>query len=190
MTQPKSEERRNTILDALAEVVAQKGVSASTLTVARLAGVSEGTIFKHFATKDELLNALYRELKLEIADVLMSGFPRRLGVRTRLQHIWNRYVEWGCDCHTKFLARQQLSLWGGLTPEARATGMDQFEPIQRIYRDAIAQRLWRPISEELIGATFTAFSEMAVSMIQTHAKETAKYRDTCFDMLWSSLQKK
>jgi AcrR family transcriptional regulator len=81
MVRLKSEERRNAILDALTEAIATRGVSASTLAVAKMAGVSEGTVFKHFATKDELLNALYCELKLEIADVLISGFPRRMSVR-------------------------------------------------------------------------------------------------------------
>jgi AcrR family transcriptional regulator len=190
MAQPKSPERRSAILDALTEEIAQRGVSASTLAVAKKAGVSEGTIFKHFATKDMLLNALYRELKLEIADVLISGFPRRLSVQSRLRHIWNRYIHWSSDNYTKFQALQQLNLWGGLTDDAKATGMDQFENIHQIYVDATDQRLWRPVSEEIVGAAITAFSVMAVGLIQLHAGEADTYRETCFEMLWSSLKKK
>jgi AcrR family transcriptional regulator len=190
LARPKSEERRSAILDALTQTIAVRGVSASTLTVAKMAGVSEGTIFKHFATKDELLNALYRELKLETSDVLMSGFPRRLSVRSRLQHLWNRYVEWGCDNYTKFQALQQLNLWGGLTDEAKATGVQEFENIRQIYRDAMEQHLWRPISERLVGATVTALSEMTVGIIQMDPAGAESYRETCFEMLWSSLSKK
>jgi AcrR family transcriptional regulator len=190
MARPKSEERRSAILDALTQTIASRGVSASTLAVAKMAGVSEGTIFKHFSTKDELLNSLYAELKLEIADVLMSGFPRRLNVRARLQHIWNRYVEWGSEHYTKFQALEQLTLWSGLTDEAKAAGTQQFESIRQIYRDAMDQRLWRPISERLVGATITALSEMTIGLLQTTTEDVSGYKDTCFEMLWSSLQKK
>jgi AcrR family transcriptional regulator len=43
------------ILAAAREVFLERGPMATTLEVARRAGVSEGTIFKRFATKDELL---------------------------------------------------------------------------------------------------------------------------------------
>ena len=189
MARQKSEERRNAILDALTQTIASKGVSAPTLAVAKLAGVSEGTIFKHFTTKDELLNSLYTELKLEIADALMSGFPRRLSVRLRLQFIWNRYITWGSEHFDKFRALQQLTLWDGLTDNAKATGTQQFESIRQIYRDAMDQRLWRPIPEQLVGATITAFSEMTVALIQNNPADGNDYKETCFEMLWSSLKK-
>jgi AcrR family transcriptional regulator len=189
MARPKSEERRNAILDALTQTIASKGVSASTLAVAKMAGVSEGTIFKHFVTKDELLNSLYAELKLEIADALMSGFPRRLSVRSRLQFIWERYVTWGSGHFAKFRALQQLTLWDGLTDEAKATGTQQFESIRQIYQDAMDQRLWRPVSEQLVGATITAFSEITVALIQNNTEMQREYMETCFEMLWSSLKK-
>lgn len=190
MAREKSGERRNAILDALTESIALRGLGTSTLAVAKLAGVSEGTIFKHFSTKDELLNTLFRDLKLEIADVLMSGFPRRLSVRSRLQHVWDRYVAWGCENKAKFVALQQLTLWNGLTVESKATGLQQFENVQQIYRDAMEQNLWRQVSEQLVGATMTALSEMTVRMIQLNPSEAAAYRETCFEMFWNGLIKK
>lgn len=45
------------ILDAARAVFLRDGVAASTATVAREAGVSEGTVFRRFATKDELFRA-------------------------------------------------------------------------------------------------------------------------------------
>ena len=56
---------------------------------------AEGSLFTYFKTKDELINALYRELKLELADAVMSSFPRKQSVRHRLEHVSNGYVQWG-----------------------------------------------------------------------------------------------
>ena len=95
MARLKSEDKRNFILSAATEVFAERGLAAPTAAITAVAGVAEGTLFTYFRTKDELVNALYREIKLELADAMMSGFPRKASVRHRLQHVWNRYVEWG-----------------------------------------------------------------------------------------------
>lgn len=55
-TKKTREERRHDILEAALKVFAEKGYNgASTAEIARAAGVAEGTIFRHFATKKELL---------------------------------------------------------------------------------------------------------------------------------------
>jgi AcrR family transcriptional regulator len=78
VARPKSEDRRNAILDAATRVFAERGLSAApTSEISKQAGVAEGTLFTYFNTKDGLINALYREIKLELADAMMSDFPRK-----------------------------------------------------------------------------------------------------------------
>jgi AcrR family transcriptional regulator len=66
----RADARRNRarILDAAAEVFAEKGASASTEEVASRAGVAIGTVFRHFPTKDDLLRALMKELLQQLTD--------------------------------------------------------------------------------------------------------------------------
>jgi AcrR family transcriptional regulator len=92
---PKSEDKRNAILSAPSQAFAERGLGAATSAISSVAGVAEGTLFAYFNTKDELVNALYREIKLELADAMMSGFPRKKNIRSKLQHIWDGYVNWG-----------------------------------------------------------------------------------------------
>ena len=92
MAKPKSEDKRNAILSAATQVFAERGLSAPTAAITSAAGVAEGSLFTYFKTKDELINALYREIKLELADAMMSGFPRKKSVRHRVEHVWNGYV--------------------------------------------------------------------------------------------------
>lgn len=58
----RADARRNRarVLDAAEAVFASRGISASTEEVARAAGVGVGTLFRHFPTKEELLEAVYR----------------------------------------------------------------------------------------------------------------------------------
>lgn len=62
MARPKSEDKKQALLEAATAAFAQSGIAASTSAIARSAGVAEGTLFRYFATKDELLNELSSRL--------------------------------------------------------------------------------------------------------------------------------
>jgi AcrR family transcriptional regulator len=73
MTTPRplrADARRNraALLNAAADVFATKGVTAATEEVARAAGVGIGTLFRHFPTKEALLEAVYRARLRSLAD--------------------------------------------------------------------------------------------------------------------------
>src|ERR1700685_131478 len=120
MARPKSEDKRNAILEAAARLFAERGLTAApTSEISKQAGVAEGTLFTYFKTKDDLINALYRELKLELADSMMSGFPRKRSVRHRLEHAWNGYVHWGVGNPDQQKVLKQIQVWSGLTQESK-----------------------------------------------------------------------
>ncbi|MER2503736.1 helix-turn-helix domain-containing protein, partial [Klebsiella pneumoniae] len=66
MARPKSEDKKQALLEAATVAFAQSGIAASTSAIARSAGVAEGTLFRYFATKDELLNELGNDSNLLI----------------------------------------------------------------------------------------------------------------------------
>lgn len=52
---------RNLLLAAAEAEFAERGLSASVADVARRAGVAKGTVFRHFATKEELIASIVSE---------------------------------------------------------------------------------------------------------------------------------
>jgi AcrR family transcriptional regulator len=58
---------RRRILDAAAEVFAERGLDASTAEIARRAGVGEATLFRRFPTKDDLVCAILQRQMEEVA---------------------------------------------------------------------------------------------------------------------------
>ncbi|MEI7831893.1 MAG: helix-turn-helix domain-containing protein [bacterium] len=70
-----AEERRSAILAAAIPVFAANGYErATTREIARAAGVAEGTLYRHFAGKRELLTAVMQSLVLlPISNILATG---------------------------------------------------------------------------------------------------------------------
>lgn len=73
MARPKSEDKKQALLEAATAAFAQSGIAASTSAIARSAGVAEGTLFRYFATKDELLNELYLAIKMRLVQTMIDG---------------------------------------------------------------------------------------------------------------------
>lgn len=95
MARPKSEDKKQALLDAATSAIAQSGIAASTALIARSAGVAEGTLFRYFATKDDLLNALYLHLKTGLCEAMKAGLVDTEVPKDFTHSIWNSYIDWG-----------------------------------------------------------------------------------------------
>src|ERR1700693_5712045 len=191
MARPKSEDKRNAILEAATRVFAESGLSAApTSEISKQAGVAEGTLFTYFNTKDDLINALYREIKLELADAMMSDFPRKKRVRTRLRHVWDRYVNWGIANPKQRKVLGQLTVSEVLTKESRDAGSAPFVEFQAMIHDAIEQGLFRnDLPMELISKSLTALVEATIDLTVSDPSKANKYRDSGFQMFWAGITK-
>ena len=191
MARPKSEDKRNAIIDAATRLFAERGLTAApTSEISKQAGVAEGTLFTYFKTKDDLINALYRELKLELADAMMSDFPRKKNVRTRLRHTWDRYVDWGIGNPKQRKVLAQLQVSEVLTKESRDAGSAPFVEFQAMIRDAIGQRVFRnDVPVELISKSLAALVEATIDLTESNRAKAKQYRDSGFQMFWAGITK-
>src|SRR5271170_5256835 len=190
MARAKSEDKRNAILAAATEVFAERGLAAATSAISQAAGLAEGTLFTYFNTKDELINALYRAIKLELADAMMSDFPRKKKVGTRMRHVWDRYVNWGIANPRQRKVLAQLTVSEVLTKESRDAGSAPFVEFQNMIRDAIEQRVFRnDVPVELISKSLSALVEATIDLTVSNRSKATQYRDSGFQMFWSGVTK-
>ncbi len=192
MARPKSEDKRNAILDAATSVFAERGLTAApTSEISKQAGVAEGTLFTYFKTKEDLINALYREIKLEVADAMMSGFPRKKSVRARLQHVWDSYVNWGVKNPNQRKVLAQLQVSGMLWKESIDAGSAPFIEMQNMIRGAIEQHILRKdLPIELILKMLAASAEATMDLIKSKLSMANKYRNGGFEIYWAGIIRK
>ncbi|ECJ4281919.1 TetR/AcrR family transcriptional regulator [Salmonella enterica subsp. enterica serovar Dublin] len=118
MARPKSEDKKQALLEAATQAIAQSGIAASTAVIARNAGVAEGTLFRYFATKDELINTLYLHLKQDLCQSMIMELDRSItDAKTMTRFIWNSYISWGLNHPARHRAIRQLA--DDMFPELR-----------------------------------------------------------------------
>lgn len=188
MARPLSEDRRRALLEAAAKVFAEQGMQASTAAISKTAKVSEGSLFTYFKTKEELVVALYQELRLELAAAVMNGFPTKKSLKERLEHVFFAYVTWGAENPVHRKALRQVSMSKVITGEVRAEG-NLFAAVDQLEKEAVEQkRLTVPLP--MVSQVLKAMAEMTMELCARTPAQAEQLKASGFQMLWGALTSK
>jgi AcrR family transcriptional regulator len=92
-TPSESSDKRERILDAALSLFAERGFHGTPVPlVAERAQVGAGTIYRYFASKEALVNALYQHWKLAFSDAVSADFPIDKTTRAQWSHVFRRAV--------------------------------------------------------------------------------------------------
>lgn len=188
MARPLSEDRRNAIMAAAAELIAELGLGASTAEIARRAGVPHGSIFTYFDTKADLLNAVYLDLKSELTQVVLADMPATGDMGARLRHLWTTWTHWGAANPTRRRALAQLSVSDQITEASRLSAYEEAAECVQLIREASARGALKDAPVPYVGALVEA---MTTTTIDFMIREPARADDICtsgFEAVWRALQ--
>ena len=174
MARPKSDDKRNAILSAAIRVIAAQGLSAPTAAIASEAGVSNGSLFTYFASKSDLLNQLYIELKAEMAAVALAGVVADSGIREQLFQMWSHWLRWAVSHPDRRRALAQLGVSGEVTPASHQSGSESMAGVARLLQRSLENGAMRDTPPGFVSALMNALADTTIDfMIQdpAHAED-------------------
>jgi len=188
MARPKSEDKRNAIINAAIQEFAIRGVWATpTSVISKSAGIAEGTLFTYFPTKKNLINVIYCDLKNEIAEITLDGFSQLDDPREKFFCLWNNYVRWGVINPLKIKVMGQLRLSEQITQESRAAGMAPFSVLIDLMQKCIQDKILRDLPVNFIGMMMGALTETTIEFVARNEGGGIDYSAAGFDTLWRGL---
>ncbi len=137
---------RGALLEAALAVMAERGFHGTSVPeLAERAGVGAATMYRHFESKEALVNALYLDAKRRFAALLWEGFPRDLPVRRALHEVWARMARIATRQPSLIVFLEMHHHATYITPETAAACEDLVvEPLAAILRRGQADRVVRP----------------------------------------------
>jgi len=91
---PHESEKAEAILSAALALFVERGFHGTSVpSVAERAGVAAGTIYHYFASKEALVNALYKRWKGVIGAQVLESFPAGAPLREQFRSVWERMAE-------------------------------------------------------------------------------------------------
>jgi AcrR family transcriptional regulator len=144
-------DKADAILAAALDLFVEKGFHGTSVpSVAEKAGVAAGTIYHYFASKEALVNALYKSWKAQIAAALVTGFPFEKPVREQFRTIWERMADFAIE-HPKELAFLELHHHGSyLDDESRRIENQTVDFGVEMVKRAQAEQAIKPLDPAML----------------------------------------
>ena len=187
MARPRSDEKRNAILEAATRVVVAQGLSAPTAGIAKEAGVANGSFFTYFETKADLFNQLYLELKEEMAAAAMKNLRRDAELPEQFFHLWRNWMTWALSSPEKRRALAQLGVSEEIKPETRAAGHKTMAGIAELMERSRANGPMRTAPMGFVTALMNSVAEATMDYMVQDPKNAKKHCKAGFDALWRML---
>ncbi|CAH3251191.1 HTH-type transcriptional repressor Bm3R1, partial [Klebsiella pneumoniae] len=163
VARPKSEDKKQALLEAATAAFAQSGIAASTSAIARSAGVAEGTLFRYFATKDELLNELYLAIKLRLVRTMIAGLdPDEKRPKENARNIWNSYIDWGVRNPMEHKAIRRMALSERITDETRRQVKESFPELNEMCQLSVKEIFLSEAYRAFGDALFLSLAETTI----------------------------
>ena len=173
--------RPEQILDAAIALFDEDGVRVSTRKIAAAAGVANGTLFNYFGSKQELLDALYVRVKLDLAAAIGDIDPE-LDIKTQAHLLWQRWLGWAFDDPARNRVAALLHQSGLASQVAVDTASAAFAVPRRILDDAAALGVLIDLPPDYLAALVQQQLELAVQ-----ANLDPTHHDTAFEAMWKSI---
>jgi len=146
---------REKLMRAAMDIVAADGFpAATTASIAERVGMAEGTLYRHFKSKDDLLIETYRRLKAEVFEAIQARTQAAAGLQGRFRALWlGMYATYAADMQAfafgQRFGESALSKTEGGTAHERLMGH-----VKQLIGDGQAEGLIKPAPAEILSAFF------------------------------------
>ncbi|MEM8730835.1 MAG: TetR/AcrR family transcriptional regulator [Pseudomonadota bacterium] len=134
--------RQKQIANAAIDLFLKDGVGVSTASIAHAAGVSNGTLFYAYPTKQTLIDAIYISTKEQLVAALTLDDSDQFN-RATLQRLWSEYMAWGRQRPQDRQIMNLLWLAGLASSEAKTQGDEILARFNVLFEQAFADGVIR-----------------------------------------------
>ncbi len=185
-------DKRERVLVAALEMFVNRGFEGSpTSKIAKNAGVATGTLFHYFSTKEELINALYLDVKRKMLEKMRTGLAEAETLREKVETIWYNTIRWGLDFPqgNKFFAMFSSSAY--ITEETREEGLKQFNFVLEIFTEGAKQGFFKELPMEILFEVTNGILQGTITFFMKYPEcfEDKEKRDKSFALLWDCLKR-
>lgn len=184
----KDENKLKAIFEATVRLTAKVGIAGLKMSlIAKEAQISAGTIYLYYKNKQDLLNAVYRDLKSEGIFAII-GKIEHMPVQMRLFKLWEIAFEYHVANNHKSVFMEQFELSPVITSENKTMEENGMLYLGKTLEEAKQAGVVKHIDNGIIISLIIGFMrDLAVQIKKgvVEANEEVKY--TCYSMCWDAI---
>lgn len=184
-------DKQAAILQAALKLFVESGFHGTpTSKIAKEAGVANGTLFHYYKTKDELILALYTDIKTRLTEHMYVNVNKNDPLKELFRTIFLNTLEWAQDHKEEYYFVQQFNLspFASLIPQEEIT--KQAKPHLDLIQLGIKNKILKPLPAEflysLINSHIYGLSQY-LSISDSSSQKQKKLVNDSFEMIWDMI---
>ena len=184
-------DKESALLQATLDLVIENGFHDAPMSkIAKLAGVSVGTIYIYFKSKQELVNKLYLIVKGDFAQKIFEGYTGNGPVEDLFKTIWYNIANYKLNYYKE---ARFLSLCDNapmIDEDVRQKGLQHLNPLLSLWERGIKEELVKNLSPYLLYA-YTMYPLNFLIYVNQNGefKVDKKQIDDAFAITWEGIKK-
>lgn len=163
-----------------------------TSLISKEANVATGTLFHHFKTKEDLINTLYLETKLEVMETMSAVVKETEGLQSKVQVLWFNFISWVLEHQNEYRFLVQFGESSLISNNTREHVEAAFQESKAFLKDGLTDGTFYQLPLELLMKLLTSHIFTSCNYFienPTHWDNVA-FRERVFASCWSVLAEK
>jgi AcrR family transcriptional regulator len=184
--------KKQQLLEAALSLFVQQGIHAtSTASIAKTAGVANGTLFHHFPSKDALVLELYKSVKQDFALKIVPVALDANKLKQQAKSIWQQAINWAIDNAEKQQFCSIVMQYQPLSAQDKAQILsDEFGYLQVLINFGQQHHLIanHPLALmlDIAHGQFLSSSQFFIS--HPELAQDKAHQDAAFEMFWQAFE--
>ena len=187
---PKDDDKQQAIADATFALVARVGLSGLTMAaIARQAGIATGTLYVYYKSKEDLLNALYEQVKGALVQLITEPAGAAMPFRARFQRNWLRLLRHrqAHYAETVFMEQYYNSPW--FSEASRQFSARFTSECLGFFDEARAQQIVKDVPTMLLASTFFGSVRETAGLLRSgDLPDTEAALAQAFTIFWDGIR--
>ncbi|MNC25448.1 HTH-type transcriptional repressor Bm3R1 [compost metagenome] len=141
------------VLETTLALIIEKELQATSMSlIAKKSGISTGSIYHYFESKEAIVNELYKGIVSFNGQVVLEGFFTDEPVRTRLERAWENLIRLSLKYPQGFQFIEQYSFSPYIYDEVKKSAYEEgwCKPLEKVYQEAIDAKLFRAMEPKFM----------------------------------------
>lgn len=181
--------KRRLILEAALTLFSEQGFHGTSMAMlAKTAGLPVGTIYRHFAGKDELIHALYTELKRDRLIAMLDGQREGMSLRARFDLYWKNTFDYILAHPREFKFAEQYAYSPFLSDVSKAMHTDIAKALAAFFEEGYQSGTFKSLPPQilmpLVTGPINALAARAIAgLIKPNDIDLQSVMDACWDAI-------
>jgi len=189
MTETTNDKRAAIVNTAIRLFTSRGFYGTPTSMIAQESGVSNGTLFRYFPTKEELINSVYYEIKGQMGKNISKGVAGEKTLEDKARRIWSNIILWGVLNSDEFLFMEQFTASPFITKLPEEEILKNYALVYEVLLEILKIGPLKDVDPEVaLIMIFSTTRGVVRSIIDSKgALDTEQSIDQSFRLIWTGL---